>query len=188
MASSPRRARLPLGIWSITMVERGFARRVCAVSLLSICAMALAAKAAPERPAGDSPAAPQPALHPPAVPTSVAGYTFVRSLGGIDEYRLDSNGLSVLLAADHSAPVVTFQVTYRVGSRNEVTGTTGSTHLLEHLMFKGSDAFNDQQGNSIKQYLERVGGMFNASTSEDRTNYYATVGRENLEPYVAIEA
>ena len=88
----------------------------------------------------------------------------------------------------HSAPVVTFQVTYRVGSRNEVTGTTGATHILEHLMFKGSEDFNDPKGNSIKQFLERVGGQFNASTSVDRTNYFATIGRENLEGYVAIEA
>ncbi len=94
----------------------------------------------------------------------------------------------MLLVPDHSAPVVTFQVTYRVGSRNEVTGTTGATHILEHMMFKGSDAFNDAKGNSIKQYLERVGGQFNASTSFDRTNYFATVGRDNLEGYIAIEA
>jgi zinc protease len=112
----------------------------------------------------------------------------VRSLGGIDEYRLDSNGLTVLLVPDHSAPVVTFEVTYQVGSRNEVTGTTGATHILEHMMFKGSEAFNDAKGNSIKQMLERVGGQFNASTSFDRTNYFATIGRESLEGYVAIEA
>jgi zinc protease len=117
-----------------------------------------------------------------------AGFTFVKSLGGIDEYRLDSNGLSVLLAPDHSAPVITFQVTYRVGSRNEVTGTTGATHILEHLMFKGSENFNDPKGNSVKQYLERVGGQFNASTAVDRTNYFATIGRESLEGYIAIEA
>ncbi len=116
------------------------------------------------------------------------GFTHIKSLGGIDEYRLDSNGLSVLLVPDHSAPVVTFQVTYRVGSRNEVTGTTGATHILEHMMFKGSDAFNDPKGNSIKQLLERVGGQFNASTSFDRTNYFATIGRESLEGYIAIEA
>jgi zinc protease len=84
--------------------------------------------------------------------------------------------------------VVTFQVTYCVGSRNEVTGTTGSTHLLEHLMFKGSANYNDAKGNSIKQYLERVGGFFNASTAEDRTNYFATVSRKDLEGYIAIEA
>src|SRR5271170_1070001 len=116
------------------------------------------------------------------------GFTHIKSLGGIDEYRLESNGLSVLLVPDHSAPVVTFQVTYRVGSRNEVTGTTGATHILEHMMFKGSDAFNDAKGNSIKQMLERVGGQFNASTGADRTNYFATIGKENLESYVAIEA
>lgn len=118
----------------------------------------------------------------------VAGYTFVKSVEGIDEYTLNSNGLTVLVAADHSAPVVTFQVTYRVGSRNEVTGTTGATHILEHLMFKGSDNFNDPKGNSVKQFLEKVGGQFNASTAVDRTNYFATIGRENLEGYIAIEA
>jgi zinc protease len=119
---------------------------------------------------------------------AVAGFTHVKSLGGIDEYTLDGNGLSVLLVPDHSAPVVTFQVTYRVGSRNEVTGTTGATHILEHLMFKGSENFNDPKGNSVKEFLERVGGQFNASTSFDRTNYFATIGRESLEGYVAIEA
>ena len=116
------------------------------------------------------------------------GFSHVKSLGGIDEYRLDGNGLTVLLVPDHSAPVVTFEVTYQVGSRNEVTGTTGATHILEHMMFKGSDAFNDAKGNSIKQMLERVGGQFNASTSFDRTNYFATIGRESLESYIAIEA
>jgi zinc protease len=123
-----------------------------------------------------------------AEPVAVAGFTHVNSVGGIDEYQLDSNGLTVLLEADHSAPVVTFEVTYRVGSRNEVTGSTGATHILEHLMFKGSEAFNDPRGNSIKQMLERVGGQFNATTGADRTNYFATVGRESLEGYIAIEA
>src|SRR5258706_13600474 len=116
------------------------------------------------------------------------GFSHVKSLGGIDEYRLDSNGLTVLLVPDHSAPVVTFEVTYQVGSRNEVTGTTGATHILEHMMFKGSEGFNDPKGNSVKQFLERVGGQFNASTSFDRTNYFATIGRESLESYIAIEA
>jgi zinc protease len=55
-------------------------------------------------------------------------------------------------------------------------------------MFKGSDAFNDGKGNSVKQYLETVGGMMNATTSLDRTNYFAVVGKKFLEGYVAIEA
>jgi zinc protease len=136
---------------------------------------------------GAAPAA-APAAAKPAESMPAAGFSHIKSLGGIDEYRLDSNGLTVLLVPDHSAPVVTFEVTYEVGSRNEVTGTTGATHILEHMMFKGSEAFNDPKGNSIKQFLERVGGQFNASTSFDRTNYFATIGRESLESYIAIEA
>jgi hypothetical protein len=69
-------------------------------------------------------AAAQAAAATATAPTAVPGFSFVKSLGGIDEYRLDSNGLTVLLVPDHSAPVLTFQVTYQVGSRNEVTGTT----------------------------------------------------------------
>jgi zinc protease len=144
----------------------------CAFAVLLGCAHTLEVRAAAASPG----------------PIAAAGFSFVKSFGGIDEYHLDSNGLTVLLVSDHSAPVVTFQVTYRVGSRNEVTGTTGATHILEHLMFKGSEGFNDPKGNSIKQFLERVGGQFNANTAVDRTTYFATVGRESLEGYVAIEA
>ena len=122
-----------------------------------------------------------------ATPVRADGYTHVRSLGGIDEYRLDANGLTVLLLPSHAAPVVTYQVTYKVGSRNEVTGSTGGTHLLEHLMFKGSKHFSKEQGNSIDIYLERVGAGFNASTAQDRTNYYATLGPDALPGYIAIE-
>jgi len=123
-----------------------------------------------------------------AVGQPAEGFKHIQSLGGIDEYRLESNGLQVLLKPDHSVPVVTLNVTFRVGSRNEVTGTTGATHILEHLMFKGSDAFNDAKGNSVKQFLERVGGSFNATTWMDRTHYYATIGKDHLPGYLAIEA
>lgn len=121
-------------------------------------------------------------------PVKVDGFSYVRTVGAISEYTLDSNGLTVLLLPEHSAPVVTYMVTYRVGSRNEVTGTTGATHLLEHLMFKGSDAFNRGKGNSVDQFLEKVGGNYNATTYLDRTNYYAQIGNEHLEGYMAIEA
>src|SRR3984893_21471 len=144
----------------------------CAFAVLLGCAHTLEVRAAAASPG----------------PIAAAGFSFVKSFGGLDEYHLDSNGLTVLLVTDHSAPVVTFQVTYRVGSRNEVTGTTGATHILEHLMFKGSENFNDPKGNSIKQFLERVGGQFNANTAVDRTTYFATIGRESLEGYVTIEA
>lgn len=123
-----------------------------------------------------------------AEPVKVDGYTYVKTLGDISEYTLDSNGLQVLLMPDHSAPVVTFMVTYRVGSRNEVTGTTGATHLLEHLMFKGSENYNRPKGNNVDQFVESVGGNMNANTWLDRTCYFAELGREHLEAYMAIEA
>lgn len=122
------------------------------------------------------------------VPVQVDGFSFVKTVGPISEYTLASNGLSVLLLPDMSSPTVTFMVTYRVGSRNEVTGTTGATHLLEHLMFKGTPNYNREKGNSVDQFLERVGANFNATTWLDRTNYYATIGSEHLEGYLAIEA
>jgi zinc protease len=127
-------------------------------------------------------------LYALSAPVSVAGFSYVRSLGGIDEYRLDANDMTVLLKPMTSTPVVSMQVTYRVGSRNEVTGTTGTTHLLEHLMFKGSANYNPQKGNDIARYLESVGAGFNATTAFDRTNYYATLGSDYLEGYMAIEA
>lgn len=123
-----------------------------------------------------------------AAPAKVAGVSYVKSLGGIDEYRLDSNGLAILLSPDDSMPTVTFNVVYRVGSRNEVTGTTGATHLLEHLMFKGTHTRTSAKGNDVKAYLDGVGASFNATTSNDRTNYYAALRKEDLEEYVAIEA
>ncbi|KVT74110.1 peptidase M16 [Burkholderia ubonensis] len=123
-----------------------------------------------------------------AQPAKVPGFTHVRSLGGIDEYHLDANGLTVLAMPDPAATVVSFQVLYKVGSRNEVIGTTGGTHLLEHLMFKGSRHYTKEQGNSLNIYMERVGASFNATTSMDRTNYFGTLGRDALEGYIAIEA
>jgi len=124
----------------------------------------------------------------PAAPTVVDGFTYVKSRGGIDEYTLEANGLQVLLIPESSAPVITFMVTYHVGSRNEVTGTTGSTHLLEHLMFKGSVNYNRDKGNSVDQLLSRTGAQFNATTYLDRTNYYENLGSDQLAMVVGMEA
>src|SRR6187549_1185489 len=123
-----------------------------------------------------------------AAPAAVDGFSFVKSAGGFDEHRLEANGLQVLLLPDHSAPVITFMVTYRVGSRNEVTGTTGATHLLEHLMFKGSANFNKDRGNKVDQTLDPIGATNNATTSVDRTNYFETFGSEHLPMVVEMEA
>jgi zinc protease len=123
-----------------------------------------------------------------AADVPVPGYAFVRTAGGIAEYRLEANGLGVLLLEDHSAPVLTFMVTYHVGSRNEVTGTTGATHLLEHMMFRGSKNFNAGIGKSFDTMMDRVGGINNASTWLDRTNYYENLPSDHLELAVQLEA
>src|SRR4051812_24276683 len=117
-----------------------------------------------------------------------AGFSLVKTAGGISEYKFPANDLNVLLLEDHSAPVLTFMVTYRVGSRNEVTGSTGSTHLLEHLMFKGTTNRDRAKGNNVDQLLERTGAQYNATTYLDRTNYYETLGSEHLAMVVEMEA
>ena len=115
-------------------------------------------------------------------------FDFVETSGGIEEYRLKSNDLQVLLYPEASAPAVTLMVTYRVGSGDEATGLTGATHFLEHLMFKGTERFNKQQGTSVFNLLQRVGAQVNASTWIDRTNYYELMPKEHLPLAVEIEA
>lgn len=107
---------------------------------------------------------------------------------GISEFRLVHNGLSVLIAPTAVAPIATLGVVYRVGSKDEVAGHTGATHLLEHLMFKGTERFNRNRGTEIARVLQRIGAGFNATTWLDRTNYYATVPVEHLETAADIEA
>ncbi|MCB0281232.1 MAG: insulinase family protein [Calditrichae bacterium] len=116
------------------------------------------------------------------------GFTKVKAQDGIEEYRMDSNNLSILLMEDHSAPVVTFMVTFRVGSRNEVTGTTGATHILEHLMFKGTEKYNKANGGHIDNQLGNIGAMLNATTWTDRTNYYESIPSNYLELAIDIES
>ena len=116
------------------------------------------------------------------------GVSFVSEAGGVREFRLDANGLKVLLVENHSAPVVTTMVVYRVGSRNEAVGYTGSTHFLEHMMFKGTKDRNPADGRGIDDLLKPVGAAYNATTSYDRTNYYEAVPSEHLDLTLAIEA
>ena len=79
-------------------------------------------------------------------------------------------------------------VTFRVCSRNEAIVHTGSTHLLEHLMFKGSEQFNKEEGTAIWNVLQDVGATINATTWFDRTNYFELLPKEHLPQAVKIEA
>jgi zinc protease len=124
--------------------------------------------------------APLTLLAPLAAQTLPAGVTAVRSVEGIDEYRL-ANGLQVLLVPDASKPTTTVNLTYRVGSRHENVGETGMAHLLEHMLFKGSPKHP-----KVWAEFTRRGLAANGSTSFDRTNYTATFSAndDNLRWYL----
>jgi zinc protease len=115
------------------------------------------------------------------------GVKFVTAADGIEEYRLD-NGMKVLLMENRVAPVATVLVLYKVGSRNEAVGYTGSTHLLEHMMFKGTPTFNKDRNTQIAATLQKIGADFNATTWYDRTNYFQTVPSDQIELAIHLEA
>ena len=95
------------------------------------------------------------------------------------------NGLRVIYSEDHSTPVVSVDVWYEVGSRNERPGRSGFAHLFEHMMFQGSAHIKKSEHNKL---IERAGGDFNGSTAEDRTNYWETVPSNRLNLALWAEA
>jgi zinc protease len=96
-----------------------------------------------------------------------------------------SNGLAVLVKEAHAAPVASFWVWYRVGSRNEYTGITGISHWVEHMLFKGTEAFPK---GTVDKAISREGGMFNGMTWYDFTTYLATLPADRIELALRIEA
>jgi predicted Zn-dependent peptidase len=114
---------------------------------------------------------------------AVAGPSKVPRLEFTDQ-RLE-NGLRVLIAPDHSAPVFSIAVTYNVGSRNERPGRTGFAHLFEHMMFQGSE--NVGKGEHFILILNNGGGM-NGTTNEDRTNYFEELPKNQLDLALFLEA
>jgi len=116
-----------------------------------------------------------------ACATSVAAQTPAPAASRIDipytQFTLP-NGLHVIIHEDHSVPIVTVNTWYHVGSANERPGRTGFAHLFEHLMFMGS---GHAKYGEFDERLETVGGTNNASTENDRTNYYIDVPSNALE-------
>src|ERR1700757_2692888 len=94
------------------------------------------------------------------------------------------NGLKVLVLPITKAPVVTLQVWYRVGSRNEKLGTTGLSHLLEHLMFKETDKLKPEEFSKI---IQANGGELNAFTTADYTTYFETLSADRLGLALGLE-
>ena len=100
------------------------------------------------------------------------------------ETTLD-NGLRVLLLEDHRSPVISFQVWYRVGSRNELPGSTGVAHLTEHLMFKGTPTYGP---GVYARLVEQNGGQDNAFTSHDYTSYFVNIAADKIDLILTLEA
>lgn len=110
----------------------------------------------------------------------VSGLSFTQ---GVQQTVLD-NGLTVLTKEVHTAPVVSVQVWYKVGSRNEQKGENGISHQLEHLMFKGTTERPVQFG----RLFSALGSQFNAFTSYDETAYFGTVQKDKLKALLTLEA
>ncbi|MDD2894144.1 MAG: pitrilysin family protein [Halothiobacillaceae bacterium] len=96
-----------------------------------------------------------------------------------------ANGMRVLVQEDHRAPIVTSQVWYRVGSGDEPGGMTGISHMLEHMMFKGTKTLPPGKFSEI---IAAHGGQENAFTSRDYTAYFQTLAREHLDVAMRLEA
>lgn len=96
-----------------------------------------------------------------------------------------SNGLKVILLENHKAPLVTFQVWYRVGSRNEVWEKTGLSHMLEHMMFKGTEKVGPEE---FSRVIQENGGNDNAFTSRDYTAYFENLSSDRIQVVMDLES
>jgi len=95
------------------------------------------------------------------------------------------NDLRILVLENHKAPVATLNVFYKVGSRNEQVSTTGISHLVEHLMFRGTKKLKPEEFSNI---IQENGGMDNAFTSADYTDYFEVINKDHLDVPISLEA
>jgi zinc protease len=160
-----------------------FRRAMLAIALAVSSVMAYGQggqKPAAQKPAAQKPAAQKPAAQKPAAQTAPGKTVNVN----FKDVKL-KNGLRVLLVEDRSAPVVSVAITFDVGSRNERKGRTGFAHLFEHMMFAGSENVGR---NEYSLWIDTNGGANNATTSEDRTLYFATVPSNQLDMILFLES
>ena len=134
---------------------------------------------------------PLPSRRPAAVATAafLLAATLLTAVPGgaatpVLEGTLD-NGLRVLLLEDRRSPIVSVQVWYRVGSRNERPGATGLAHFLEHMMFKGTPTYGKGE---FARLVEGNGGRDNAFTTQDSTTYFVNIAADKVEDILRLEA
>ncbi|HRH60492.1 MAG TPA: pitrilysin family protein, partial [Chitinophagaceae bacterium] len=119
---------------------------------------------------------------------SLAAQTTQKKYPAVDipfkKFTLD-NGLTLIVHEDHKAPIIAFNVWYHVGSKNEKPGKTGFAHLFEHLMFNGSEHFNDD----YFKLMDQIGATdLNGTTNNDRTNYFENFPVSALDKVLWIES
>ena len=112
------------------------------------------------------------------------GSQLALAAGPVHEYQLD-NGLKLIVKEDHRAPVVVSQIWYKVGASYEHDGITGVSHVLEHMMFKGTDAYPPGEFSRI---ISENGGRENAFTSKDYTAYFQRLEKSRLPISFELEA
>ena len=149
---------------------------------LSLVTSLVAAPALAATPPPTTTTTPSPTTTPAPGPAAPRSDDAIRL--SVTEYKLP-NGLSVLIHEDHAAPVVAVNLWYLVGSKDEKPGRTGFAHLFEHLMFQGSVHVGDDQHLAL---VAQAGGSANATTSEDRTNFFETLPSNYLELALYLEA
>jgi zinc protease len=121
---------------------------------------------------------------PTAMVAGVSSAAFAQAAAPVDQFTL-ANGLTVIVKPDHRAPTVAHMLWVRVGSMDEVDGTSGVAHVLEHMMFKGTPAV--KPGDFSRQ-VAALGGRENAFTSRDSTGYYQQIPASKLETVMRLEA
>ncbi len=123
-----------------------------------------------------------PVAEPPAVEEITA--TPISSANGVHEYQLN-NGMKIVIKEDHRAPVVVSQIWYKVGSSYEYGGITGASHVLEHMMFKGTKKHGP---NEFSRIIAANGGRENAFTGQDYTAYFQQLEKSRLAISFELEA
>lgn len=120
-----------------------------------------------------------------AIITLVSAGSVRAGISDAARYETLPNGMQVIVLENHKAPVATFNIFYKVGSRNEQVGMTGLSHLCEHLMFRGTKKLKPEEFSNI---IQENGGEDNAFTTADYTDYFEVINRDHLEVPIALEA